>query len=72
MPVELILAPPAAGKTQACIQRIQFLRQHDPLAHICLLVPDAYNPAYFRQHLAKSGSRLSPSKINAISKTVEL
>ena len=55
MPTELILAPPAAGKTAACIQRIHSLRQTDPLAPIWVLVPDAQNAAYFRQRLARAG-----------------
>jgi ATP-dependent helicase/nuclease subunit B len=58
MPVQLILAPPAAGKTAACIQRIQALRQTDPLAPAWALVPDAQNAAYFRQRLARAGGGL--------------
>jgi ATP-dependent helicase/DNAse subunit B len=58
MPVQLILAPPAAGKTAACIQRIQALRQTDPLAPAWVLVPDAQNTAYFRQRLARAGGGL--------------
>jgi hypothetical protein len=58
MPVELILAPPAAGKTAACIQRIQALRQTDLLAPVWVLVPDAQNTAYFRQRLARAGGGL--------------
>lgn len=58
MPVELILAPPAAGKTAACLQRIQSLRQSDPLAPMWVLVPDAQNAAYFRRRLARTGGGL--------------
>jgi ATP-dependent helicase/nuclease subunit B len=58
MPTELILGPPAAGKTQACIQRILSLRQTDPLAPVWVLVPDAQNTAYFRQRLARAGGGL--------------
>ena len=58
MPVELILAPPAAGKTAACLQRIQTLRQGDPLASIWVLVPDALNAIHFRQRLARTGGGL--------------
>ena len=58
MPVELILGPPAAGKTAACIQRIQSIRQSDPLALVWALVPNAHNAAYFRQRLARSGGGL--------------
>jgi ATP-dependent helicase/nuclease subunit B len=61
MPVELILAPPAAGKTAACLQRIHSLRQSDPLAPVWVLVPDAQNAAYFRQRLARSGGGLGVS-----------
>lgn len=58
MAVELILAPPAAGKTAACIQHIQSLRKSDPLAPVWALVPDAQNAAYFRQRLARAGGGL--------------
>ncbi|MBW6467402.1 MAG: PD-(D/E)XK nuclease family protein, partial [Brevefilum sp.] len=58
MPVQLILAPPAAGKTAACIQRIQALRGTDPLTPVWALVPDAQNAAYFRQRLARAGGGL--------------
>jgi len=55
LPVNLILAPAASGKTQACLQRIQSLRQDEPLAPIWVLVPDAQNIAYFRQRLIRTG-----------------
>ena len=58
MPVELILAPPAAGKTAACIQRIQSLRGSDRLALVWVLVPDAQNAVYIRQRLARAGGFL--------------
>jgi ATP-dependent helicase/nuclease subunit B len=61
MPVELILAPPAAGKTAACIQRIQSVRKTEPLAPVWVLVPDAQNAAYFRQRLARAGGALGVS-----------
>ncbi|MFU8826713.1 MAG: PD-(D/E)XK nuclease family protein [Brevefilum sp.] len=58
MPVELILAPPATGKTTACIQRIQSLRQREPLAPVWVLIPDAQNATHFRQRLARTGGGL--------------
>ncbi len=55
MPVNLILAPAAAGKTRACLQHIQSLRAAEPLAPIWVLVPDAQNAAYFRQRMGRIG-----------------
>ena len=61
MPVELIIAPPAAGKTQACIERIQQVRAGQPLAGIRVVVPDSQKAAYFRGRLAASGGGIGVS-----------
>jgi len=37
---ELIIAPPASGKTHACIERIQALKAAQPLAKVWVIVPD--------------------------------
>ena len=58
MPVELIVSPPATGKTAACIQRIQALRSSQPLARIFVVVPDRLQAAAFRRRLANSGGAL--------------
>ncbi|HPH95899.1 MAG TPA: PD-(D/E)XK nuclease family protein [Anaerolineaceae bacterium] len=56
--VRLIVAPPAAGKTYACIQQIHtFLSEH-PLARIWVIVPDRLQAAAFRQRLAETGGVL--------------
>ena len=59
MSIKLILAPAAAGKTQACLQRIQSLHETEPLAPVWVLVPDAQNAAYFRQRLSRIGGGVS-------------
>jgi ATP-dependent helicase/DNAse subunit B len=58
MTTDLIAAPPAAGKTTACIQCIQSLRARQPLAHIRVLVPDRLQAAAFRRRLADSGGTI--------------
>ncbi len=55
MSVELLIAPPASGKTHTCIERIQALRKENPLANVWVIVPDSKNAAYFRRRLAQTG-----------------
>ncbi len=55
MTIELIIAPPAAGKTYTCIQRIQATQKDHPLAKIWVIVPDRIQAAAFRKRLANSG-----------------
>ena len=55
MLVELLIAPPASGKTETCIERIKSVRSTQPLVKIWVLVPDRLKAAYFRQRLAVSG-----------------
>ena len=55
MPVELIIAPSASGKTQTCIERILTIQQAEPMAAIWALMPNAPNVVYFRERLANSG-----------------
>lgn len=55
MTTELIIAPPATGKTETCIQRIQALRKVNPLARVWVIVPDRLKATYLRQRLAQSG-----------------
>lgn len=54
----LIISPPAAGKTTACIQQIQAFRNDHPLAHIWVVVPDRLQAAAFRRRLAETGGAL--------------
>jgi ATP-dependent helicase/nuclease subunit B len=58
MSIELITAPPAGGKTTACIQRIQDLQKVHMLANIWVVVPDRLQAAAFRRRLACSGGAL--------------
>lgn len=58
MPVELLIAPPASGKTNACIERIQTLRKENPLANVWVIVPDRLQAAAFRRRLAQTGGAL--------------
>ncbi len=55
MPTDLILAPPAAGKTTACIERILAMRREQPLAPIRVVVPDRLQASAFRHRLAAAG-----------------
>lgn len=55
MTAELIIAPPASGKTAACIRRIQASQKEHPLSKIWVLVPDHQKVAYFRTRLAAAG-----------------
>ena len=58
MPIELLIAPPATGKTHACIERIQAVRQTNPLAQVWVVVPDSYQVLRFRAMLAEVGGSL--------------
>ncbi|MCD4672555.1 MAG: exodeoxyribonuclease V subunit gamma [Anaerolineaceae bacterium] len=58
MSVELVIAPPAAGKTETCIQRIRDIQSTQPLARVWVVVPDRYQAAAFRRRLAGTGGAL--------------
>ena len=55
MTIDLMIAPPAAGKTTACIQRIQALKKDNPLARVWVIVPDRQKAPYIHQRLAQAG-----------------
>lgn len=55
MAVQLLIGPPASGKTGTCIQHIQQLQAHHPIANIWVILPDYQNIAYFRKRLARAG-----------------
>lgn len=61
MPIELLISPPASGKTETCIQRILAFRKVNPLDRVWVIVPDRQAVAYFRQRLAQSGGALGVS-----------
>jgi ATP-dependent helicase/DNAse subunit B len=58
VPSELIIAPPASGKTEACIQRIRETLSEHPLAQIWVVVPDRLQAAAFRNRLASTGGAI--------------
>ena len=58
MTTEIIVAPPATGKTSKCIQRIQSMRSNHPLSQIWVIVPDRLQAAAFRRRLADSGGSI--------------
>ncbi|MCE5257498.1 MAG: exodeoxyribonuclease V subunit gamma [Chloroflexi bacterium] len=58
MSVELLCAPPACGKTRACIQHIQALRAHKPMAAVRIVVPDRLQADAFLRRLAASGGAI--------------
>jgi len=58
MPIELLISPPATGKTATCIQRIRSTLADEPLAQIRVLVPDQLQVAAFKRRLAQAGGTL--------------
>ncbi len=58
MSVELLISPPATGKTETCIQRIRSTFAQHPLAQVWIVVPDRLQAATFRRRLAASGGVL--------------
>ena len=58
MSIELLLAPPASGKTETCIKRINQIHLDKPLAKIWVIVPDRLQAAAFRRRLAGAGGAL--------------
>jgi len=58
LPAELLIAPAASGKTEACIQRIRDNQAANPLKKIWVVVPDRIQAAAFRGRLAESGGAI--------------
>lgn len=58
MSVELIIAPPASGKTHTCIERIQALKVTQPMAKVWVIVPDRQKASYYHKRLAQAGGGL--------------
>jgi ATP-dependent helicase/DNAse subunit B len=56
--IELLLASPASGKTETCIQRIKQIHLDQPLAKIWVIVPDRLQAAAFRKRLASAGGSI--------------
>jgi len=55
MPIHLLIAPPAAGKTQFCLEQMQRAFQADPFASVWMLVPDQLQAEQARLRLAAAG-----------------
>ena len=55
MPIELLIAPAATGKTVSCIDRLRTAQKEHPLAEVWALVPNTQAAAQFRSRLAASG-----------------
>ena len=55
MTIKLLVAPPASGKTAACIERILAIHKDQPLAQVWVLVPNSQKAAYFKARLAVAG-----------------
>lgn len=61
MAAELLIAPPACGKTHTCVGRILQLKAERPLAQVWVIVPDQLNSAYFRRRLSEAGGGMGIS-----------
>ena len=57
MAIRLFVAPAAAGKTQACLDRV---RQAGPLGRVWVCLPNAAQVRAFRRRLAARGGALGP------------
>lgn len=58
MPVELLVARPATGKTQNCIYKVQKTLSSSPLSSVWVVVPDRLQAAAFRRRLAEAGGAI--------------
>ncbi|MDY0126353.1 MAG: hypothetical protein RBS09_09200, partial [Anaerolineaceae bacterium] len=54
MTPKLIIAPPASGKTAACIDQILAVHKERPLAQVWVVVPNPQKAAYFKYRLAEA------------------
>jgi ATP-dependent helicase/nuclease subunit B len=55
MPIQLLIAPSASGKTQACLDLLRARQRQNSLAPAWVLLPDRLQLRYFRQRLAPQG-----------------
>lgn len=58
MPVELLIASPATGKTEYCIRKIRELQSNASPLESWVLVPDRLQAAAFRQRLVRAGGAI--------------
>lgn len=55
MTVQCCVAPPAAGKTKACIDKIRSVLRNNPFSEIWVIVPGSLQAVHFRRRLAQAG-----------------
>ena len=58
MPTRLMISPPAAGKTEYCIEQIRSVLKEYPLSQVRVVLPDRLQASYFRRRLSQSGGAL--------------
>ncbi len=58
MPVQIIITPPAGGKTQAVIEQLLAVLHKQPLAAVWVVLPDRLQASHFRRRLAAAGGAL--------------
>jgi ATP-dependent helicase/nuclease subunit B len=58
MPVRLLLAPAAAGKTHACLEQVRAVACQTPFAPVVVVLPDRNQAGAFRRRLAAQGGAL--------------
>jgi len=59
MSTQILIAPPASGKTRTCIQAIQSLLTQRPAAKASVIVRDRLQASYFRTRLAAAGGAIN-------------
>lgn len=59
MASHILIAPPASGKTRACITELQTLFARRPFAQAWVIVRDRQQAAQFRQRLAENGGAMN-------------
>ena len=57
MSIQLIIAPPAGGKTRKCVEAIRKVTEEDPLSEIQVLVPDRLQRSEWQQRLGMASER---------------
>ena len=55
MPVQILISPPAAGKTQAVIAQVMATVRREPLSPVWVVLPDQLQADHFRRRLASAG-----------------
>jgi ATP-dependent helicase/nuclease subunit B len=58
MPIDLIVSPPASGKTNYCLNQLFTACKDNPHKDVWFLVPDGYQATAIRQRIAEQGGAL--------------